>query len=783
MNRAIGRSVALAAGRTSNRATQFLTGAVQTLLLMLITGVISAQDAPLSITADRVVENELVLTPLPLGLGRWAPRPSDDDSPGFVTAHADRYVIRYRYDEQALMPSPGSRCYLDLYAIPLTGVTPATRAWYDRWELDVRGKFVDRQVTLPILLQDSKATTKANLEFNAHQADATRALSLEERAAIVATGGATSLALKVTNNTPFSIHVRTQDVRVTAVGDALLDTHAPREANADHSAITIERVPDRVSQHAVVKLEVRVKPRTWQAFWASLALYSPETPHDWLTVRIPFRVDNGGQGLIEERLPIKYKPSGPLLLLAVAFGSVLGYSFQRFFVAHSGADATSEPRPQTGPHVANDTAAKPAPARQPSGATDMQGIAAAPAAQQTTVVGSRWSAWLLRLAAWPRLATAWLWRVAVALWPITVTIFLSWAIYFAYFLTKGDKQVIVYDIALDPSQVLPSWFVGVLVGLKSSKWYQALSQLGGAAPARGAGMPLLVAAALAFTACHTAEAGTGGFRPVAIALDNESGVMLVLSSPENVIYQVLDGDRVVPRAQLDRFGVTTDMCIGGQGERTWFAVAIVTPAARDNSVWRSTFFIGRVEDLVSRGQWERIVPDAPWGGYSSIACTRDDRLLAVDSTYGEVRAFQVLDGKSITRDAARGFFYRRASTIATVNGMVFVGSSDDHEVVEIDPTTRSTTRRRLLEVTDPRGMSVSPDGRFLLLSDAAAARVHSYDLRAPRATVVLAGNGLHTPVGVLMDMRGALWIADEGARALLRVRDGKVLSRISRPAN
>lgn len=129
---------------------------------------------------------------------------------------------------------------------------------------------------------------------------------------------------------------------------------------------------------------------------------------------------------------------------------------------------------------------------------------------------------------------------------------------------------------------------------------------------------------------------------------------------------------------------------------------------------------------------------------------------------------------------------------------------------DADPTTQSTSialvqpdGRVSIAATDlvfPNGTVLTPDGRTLIISETYAARVSAFDVAADGTlsnrrvwasfsdkqykTIedakhdAKAGNAI-LPDGIVLDAEGALWIADAGGRAAVRVAEGgEILARV-----
>jgi sugar lactone lactonase YvrE len=203
------------------------------------------------------------------------------------------------------------------------------------------------------------------------------------------------------------------------------------------------------------------------------------------------------------------------------------------------------------------------------------------------------------------------------------------------------------------------------------------------------------------------------------------------------------------------------------------------PRWHNGRLYFSDFADGKVWVLEPDGRVESVCQAPNW--VSGLGFTPSDELLVV--------AVQ-------ERKLLRCFRPGEWVEVADLSG-VARHHCNDTDLAMVSPRGEVSVVAR--DLIFPNGMARTADGRTLIVAETFAARLTAFDiladgkLAARRTWAALSdrsfttvseclGSGAPLPDGIALDTEGALWIADAGGRAALRVAPGgEILDRVPTP--
>ena len=473
-------------------------------------------------------------------------------------------------------------------------------------------------------------------------------------------------------------------------------------------------VKDQFQPWLVLELE----PRASTAFWRSLNPYSEESPHTQLSYDVEFRVNGGHEAKLNQSFLVRFRPAFPLVVVSVIAGSLLAAVLSLTLVGwHKGAEP----------------------------------------------IFGKATTWSARMAAVAK---------RLFLSPVAAII-----VFLLYVLLKGDKDVILFNFPLDPTQCIPAFLIGLIVGSRPIFYYRLVTREQQAHPphdpprpgGRGAKMLLL----LGFLLLPASALGTDTFRPVSLAYDGKSETVYVLSSPDNHVYG-LDAKTGKFRrlAALGYGGVTTDLCLAPWQGKVWVATS-GSRALNQQDLWQVTLALTSTSGDRSPARFS----SNAFGAFQGIAFDEARRrlLLADPLREGIYAAPLTSTGFGQPVLAFSSPMLKEPAVIAVKGDRAFVASREGGTVFSLELAGEKASLKPILtEVLDPRGLYVTEDGTRLLVADASKPRVLEYNIKLGTRRVLLEEAYLREPHAVVLDSRGHLWVADAWARAVLEIRPGNI---------
>jgi hypothetical protein len=636
---------------------------------------------------------------------------------------ADGFILAYDCDESRLTPDPESPAYLHLYlALPQAagGELGTIRVWYQKHRLEVKGMTTDGPVELKVSVTGAAGAGAGTLTLMTHSTNPADALVLERGATDwrFHTAGEPSRSIRVSNTIRCPIDL----------------LEPPSYSELEHDLWALPAAPTlRVRTIApgasVDAVGLGLTPRVARAFIRTLERSLDDSPHTQLVVDIPFQVRGGYQATVRQTVAVWFKPSSSILAVSCASGSILAVLIGLLI-----------PRARS------------------------EIIAGAGPSPTRARIGLE----VLRQAA--------------------LAIVVSLVSLFFFVLVKGNTKIILFDVPFDPTQVLSALIFGLIVGASPVVWWERVRDSipggRGGAPTSPPGVHPVVAMVL-LAAVGTGDAGEL-FRPISLGVDPTSDRILVGTSSPASVYAIEPASGADPQARLlfriGYLGAATDHCVVTTGEGLWIASVFKRPAGSARSLTGT----GTTTVVLSRVPTEAGAPAAPptvllYGflGYYGVAFD-GRRLVFADSVRVGVYAAPILSPPAATVETTifAGGRLRSPVSIAAAGERVYVGDTERHEVLEVEPAT-GRAHALMRDVDDPRGIALSVDGRHVFVADAGRNEVRSYDLIRGREGTRLGASVLREPSAVAVDRSGAVWVADPAQGAVLRfTRDGGQTARV-----
>ncbi len=449
-----------------------------------------------------------------------------------------------------------------------------------------------------------------------------------------------------------------------------------------------------------------LEPKPSAAFWRSFIPYDEKNPHARLIYDISFKVEGGRPAIVSQSIFIRFKPAFSLVIASVVAGAVLASLVSLAIV---GFRKGKEP-----------------------------------------VVGkaSRF---------WPMVG-----EVAKRMFLSVVAAVL---IFFLYGLIKGDKRVILFDYSLDPTQCIPAFFIGVLVGSQPIFYYRLITKPPGSKGSSSSPRATLASFFLLGLFAAPLQADDAGFRPVALSYDAETDTLFVLSSTPNSLYRLkASGGRLQKLTKLGPIDVATDSCLLSWKGEPWIATTS-NRALSSATPWQMTISLTRVQSGAN-------IPSTSigFGRFSGIACdSTRQRLLLTDSVQEGIYTVP-LTPSGIGRPSRlfSSFLLQDPSAIAIYKDQIFVAARESGVIYRIELSSGSLKLKPVVkEVGDAAGLFLTPDGSSLFVADASGAKILEYTLATGVTRVRLQGPFMREPRAVVQDREGRLWVADAWAGAIL----------------
>lgn len=700
-------------------------------MVLLVAGGVSAQQPP-----EVVVENyvsptgDVSIIAGPAELPLPSPIEPSELEKYQEASGLKNFQIYYEYDENKLVAGSVSKCYLGYYVRDL------------RQALMPDGKANVWYQKQPLSVRGDLLDRRFSLKVTVKSEGQTEEGALEVVAHAAYPGGALEpeaepleVATATDGPTSETVNLRNMSGCLVRLNDNIgvkKDDSLWGDLGVKLSVLASQLVPTGTHK-ARAALQLELLPKASAAFWRSVNPYTKGTPHTQISLSIPFSVENGGSAELTQTINIMFRPGIFRCGICVLFGAVLAAALSLL--------------------ISSQTAAK----------TMVVG-------GSTTVVGR--------------------------IWAVVLRIFLSAVvaviIFLVYTLVKGDKAVVLFDYAFDPTQLLPSFIIGLLVGLRPLFWWDKLRNVfgaGGGAPAQTGGAArvlLLGSLGLGLLSLSIeAAAGQPGLRPVNVSYDERSDAVYCLDSSSNVLFRVRVGAtprqlEAMGKIQVD--GLALDHCLVKDQTRTWLAIVVMKgwPSAPGRQTFaRYSLQLAPLGDVLrSRtslaAQQLTSVVGRPWLAFDVAT----SRVFLDDQGAGAIFALPLVSGELGPEELVfRHSNLRSPQCIGVSGDKLFVGDGFTMRVYEIN-LAQKTLRTLVREVRDPTAVAVAPSGQTLAVADTARSRVLLCALPSGKVLQNIGYKELREPNGVAFDSQGHIWVSDSWLGALLEFApDGHLLAR------
>lgn len=204
------------------------------------------------------------------------------------------------------------------------------------------------------------------------------------------------------------------------------------------------------------------------------------------------------------------------------------------------------------------------------------------------------------------------------------------------------------------------------------------------------------------------------------------------------------------------------------------------PRWRDNRLWFSDMFSGRVMNVDLDGRTEVVAKATGWvsglgwlpSGHLLVVSMKDRRLLRLDAEgLVEVANLESLTSficnDMVVDEAGRAYvgevgFDVHGGAPFKAASLVMITADGDAKVVDAD-------------LACPNGAVITPDGATLIVAESLADRLTAFDIRPDgsltnkRVWAAIEGLG---PDGICLDAEGGIWVASPFAKEVLRILEG-----------
>lgn len=697
----------------------------RTLLLWLLCAFLGlpvrGSDPDLTVEIDTFERPEVIrLDVLSLGSGSWtmeSVKALDAARPGRLQG----YDLRYGYEENCLVPRSEERCYLHIFLADPRG-RPSSglrKVWHQTFLMTVRGAFVDQLVRLPLRVMTGGDPNSVKAGF------------------IEVVAHSPFPADLLVPREPKEIEVSTSSVSLHDIqfaNQSLCCEIGLIEAAVSSGEKNLWRTLEAIDRKWPLQpgggnafqpfLSLRLRPKKSLAFWSSFLPYHSARPHDMLKIDLVFEVRGGRRAEVSQDIMVRFKPPFWLVMLSLVLGATVASIIGLVVMSR---------RSEQGAELAFGKAEK--------------------ASEKLAEVSKR----------------------------ILLSVLVSVAVFFLYQVIKGERDVILFDFALDPYQCLPAFVIGLLVGSRPDFYYRRLIQ-GGGDPGGGAqaavGTSILFIFLLGMIPI-SAQAQPSDFRPTVLGYDQMTDMLYVVSSAPNRLYKLNPATASFQEianigSVLGHGGIATDACFVQSGGKSWMAT-VLSRVSRMEDTWQVT--IALIPGLTgSMGPIRRSL------GFSQLYGVAYDesmaRLLFTDRVLGGIFSAPVTSngiGKPVRLLSHR--LLSEPTAIAAKSAGVFVASRERQTVYRVDLETEKVTPL-VEDLLDPAAIAVSQDGKRLFVVDAGEAQIHEHILATGAQRIILKGSPLREPRALQVDRRGHLWVADAWARIVFEFSpEGKLLRR------
>jgi hypothetical protein len=627
------------------------------------------------------------------------------------------YQVYFDYNESALSPRSGENCYLHLFVVDPTqsasGTAGTARVWYQKYRLNAEGDFVDRNVDLKLSIEKGGSVERGTLRVVAHQP--WPAAVLQPRYPDVMTIDVSTDAIK-SEGAPIEFANRSRCCEIVFKGGRVVrwDETLWSKPELTANEPTLQPGGEGAFQEW---LSLGLEPKPYKAFWKSFSPFDEKAPHSELLLDVQFQVQGGREARLFQKVRVRFRPPWPLVLLSVALGAVLSSVLSLLIV---GLREGGEP---------------------------LFGI------QETT-----WG------------------KTREILKRLFISVAVAVVIFFAYLLVKGNKAVVLFDFPLEPTQCLPAFLIGLLVGSRPVFYFDLLTSIRKGQDRRAEGAAVLLLALTLFGAAAPLDAQpTVSLRPVDLDYDAAADVLYVLSSPANRIHRLaVQTGALKEVARLSTESKATSECVIRWRDALWLASLSSRPPEYSR-FWSVTLALTRIEGGAVPPSASQILRKfTGYGQFHGIDCDgAHQRLLLVDRLREGIYAVPLLPaGLGEPALLVRDSRIKEPVALVSSGSDVFVAVGGRRAVVRVNLETR-TVQPVMQDLSEPADLALTPDGSRLLVVDAGQARILELDLRSGAIKERVGSAYLREPRGVQMDRRGHLWVADSWLGAVLEFVPGE----------
>lgn len=680
------------------------------------------------------------------------------------------FSLCFMCDESLLIPETQRRCYLHLFLFktqdrPSKGSIPG---WYEKDRITVIGTFMDQPIQLKVKIVDNNETYESLLPLAVHQKVPQNALESEFvlTKLDISTGKKSRHSLRFANRTECDINIFPAEARLEGSDNKLWFPFEPMAAAS-------RKIPPTTDNKYFDGLEITLQPRSYAAFWKSVWPYSEKTPHELLKLTVPFQVEGGYRAEITRDLAVEFKPRPPWLLLFVIIGALVS-AIISFLAAPGQTEKSKEPGGPTQIGGAKGPASS-TPRADPTGGEAAKPTGSVAAFQESSSQK-------------PTRASK---PIRIPLKSILLRVALACIVFLIYMIIKGRSQVVIFNLELDPTQLLPAFLIGFFVGIRPVFLLNKLLRIVGLDTNVGVA---LITASIGLSGLVNTASGMGGppFRPLTLSYHAPSNSLYSLHVEGNSgsIYKLnCDSPKLQFVRRLDPSLNPVDSCLVDYEKSLWLAVIgqravglTKTTAQRQTASSISTVSLVPLDGNSPRNAEMRAGIEAWRCGYSGV--TYDiarQRLLIIDCTRASIYAIGIAPG-GLEQKEELVFTDARLSSpsrIVVYGAEILIGDNVKNRIYRVDPSKKVMTQLEK-QFEEIAGLAFFNARNWLFVADAGKPAVLAYDLLTSELRQTLILIDLKEPRAVAIDRNSRIWVADPGAHAILCFsRDGGLLGRYS----
>jgi sugar lactone lactonase YvrE len=171
------------------------------------------------------------------------------------------------------------------------------------------------------------------------------------------------------------------------------------------------------------------------------------------------------------------------------------------------------------------------------------------------------------------------------------------------------------------------------------------------------------------------------------------------------------------------------------------------------------------------GDVSRIISDHE---YPVSVTANGKHLIIGSSNAGMVQGYDKQSGKRLWRWTE---FSSPGGLLELADGSVVVAETGTGKVLKVSGAAGEIREILAENLTEPMGLALSADGRIIYVTDAGSGQIFSLELANRSQAVVKAG--LAMPEGIAIDRDSTLFVAETGARRILKIEPGGAVETIA----